>query len=126
MVAVQSEVLDVGGVQIKAEAVKIVRDGYSRVNRKLEDARHRHTAREMTRLADIVRSTGPAVMPPLLTDEERRRFEELTGAYLCDQLVHLVWIILENDLQDRTMAPAAMPVRNAEHPGTEVRLVPWW
>ncbi len=118
--------LDIGGVQIKMEAVELVRDGYNRVKRKLEEARVRGTAREMTTLADIIRSTGPAVMPPLLTDEERRRFEELTGAYLCDQLVHLVWLILENDLRDRALAPAAMPVRNAEHPGTEVRLVPWW
>lgn len=126
MVAAVNEVLDIGGVQIKAEAVEIVRSGYKRVMAKLHEARHRGTARGTTKLADIVRSAGPANMPPLLTDDERRRFEELTGTYLCDQLVHLLWVILENDLNESTMAPAAMPVRKAEHPGTEIRLVPWW
>lgn len=126
MVAVIGEMIEVGGVQIRLEAVELVRRGYRRVYAKLEEARSRGTAREVTKLADIIRGAGPVAVPPLLTDEERVRFEELTNTYLGDRLVHMIWVILENDLNEHTLGPATMPIRCAEHPGTEVRLVNWW
>lgn len=126
MVAAIGKMIEVNGARIKVEAVELVRHGYRRIYAKLEEARNRGTAREVTRLADIVRSTGTVAMPPLLTNDERLRFEELTNTYLGDRLAHMVRDILKYDLRESTMGPAIMPVRDDEGFETEVRLVPWW
>ncbi len=84
-------------------AVKVVKDGYNRLNNRLK------TAQETTQvpkgiLVEVLPKWSWA--PPLLNAQEYERFCELTRRYTAESSVTAIWYILEHACGERRLLPA--------------------